>query len=87
MVGSTVDMPLQVVQPGRTLTSVLAVRMWAEPQSSWNRPGMLVFAVLRDILAILSTGRDWAFSRPLVRLDVLAKEGMSAEWTITLRYG
>lgn len=90
MVGLTVDMPLQVVQPGRTLTSpqgVLAVRMWAEPQRSWNKPGMLVFAVLRDVLAILSTGRDWAFSRPLVRLDVLANEGMSAEWTIRLRYG
>lgn len=80
----TADVPLQVVQPGRTLAPpqrVLAVRMWAEPYCSWSKPGMLVLAVLRDVLAILSTGTDRAFSSFPVRLEVLARGIMSVKRT------
>jgi hypothetical protein len=55
--------------------------MWAEKQRSWSKAGVLVFAVLRNVLAILFTGRDWAFSRLLVRLDMLARDDTSVEWT------
>lgn len=72
----TRDMPLQIVQPRKTRAPphrVLAVRMWAEMYRSWGELGMLVFAVLVNVLVVFSAGRDRAFSGFLVRLEMLAR--------------
>lgn len=73
----TRDVPLQIVQPRKTRAPphrVFAVRMWAEMYRSWGKLGMLVFAVLVDVLVVFSTGRDRAYCRFFVRLEVLARD-------------
>lgn len=80
------DVPLQVVQPGRTFAPplrVLAVRVWAEAYCPWRNFRVPAFAVLLDVLAIFPAGGNWAFNRFFMRLEVLAGDTTSIEWENT----